>query len=135
MATYTKPASVTKTQQNAPARMAARVAKALAVRQQHHAARKAQRATAAYAAELAAMQAKYAALGITLPTLVKAANTTPRQPHGSGVCQQVWAIAAAQGYVRKATLAACAAAGINPATAATQYALAAKAHQAATAAA
>jgi hypothetical protein len=47
---------------------------------------------------------------------------TQRAPHGTGVCAQVHAIAAQCGGNRKATLAACAVAGINAATAATQFA-------------
>lgn len=50
-----------------------------------------------------------------------APSTTPN------ACRQVHALAAQHGYHRANTLAACHAAGINPATASTQFALAKKA--------
>lgn len=69
--------------------------------------------------------------GVPVPnTLSVRAYNNPQKHAPSavrGACAQVHAIAAQHNGVRSATLAACAAAGINPATAATQYAKYAKA--------
>lgn len=66
--------------------------------------------------------------GVAAPTTLSVRNAVHKQQHApsaaSGACAQVHAIAAANNYVRAATLAACKQAGINPATAATQYAIA-----------
>lgn len=83
---------------------------------------------AAYQLQVAQLQAQY---GIA-PTQHAAprANSATVKPSGTAIlvngvhytpCKAVHAIAALHAGNRKATLAACTAAGINPATAATQY--------------
>lgn len=82
-------------------------------------------------AYMVAVQQLAAQYGVPVPnTLSVRAYNKPQQHAPStqrGACAQVHAIAAANNGVRSATLAACKAAGINPATAATQYAKYAKA--------
>jgi len=86
----------------------------------------------AYAAQLATLQAQHTqamqALGIAVPQPITAHNAAQRAPSmgGTGVTHVVRQIAAQNGYVRAAVLQACALAGINPATAATQFAIAKK---------
>lgn len=101
-------------------RVAAKQAKYVAAQQAYTAAQQAIANKQAYLAEIAALATKY---GITAPQ-----QSVTKAPRSSGACAQVWAIAAQHGYDRKATLAACVAAGINAATAATQFALAKRAH-------
>jgi hypothetical protein len=56
-------------------------------------------------------------------------NRVQRVPTGTGICAQVHALCVANQGVRKLVLAAAHAAGINPATAATQYAVWCKANK------
>lgn len=95
-------------------------------------------ATQAYnqKAFMLAVQQLAAQHGVPAPTTlsVRAPNTNA-QKHApsaqSGACAQVRALAVQHNYNRAATLQACAAAGINPATAATQFANAKRAYLAA----
>ena len=73
-----------------------------------------------YKQQLAALQQQY---GITSAKATSSTGAT-KQPKPGTTCYQVWQLAKAHGFIRAATLAACEAAGINKATAATQYALA-----------
>lgn len=83
-----------------------------------------------------AVQQLAAQYGVTVPAnaqrtlLGSATNIAPKHAPSAnqGSCALVHQLAAANGYNRKATLAAAAAAGVNPATAATQYNVARKAH-------
>ena len=100
-------------------RSAAKATKYLAAVAAYNAVAEAAAKQAAYQAELKALQEKF---GFAMQPATKVSA-----PRGTGACAQVHAIAAANKFDRKATLAACAAAGINPATAATQYAVAKKA--------
>lgn len=124
---------------NAQKRYAARVQKALALRQQKHATRIAAREAAqqllakqqAYELAIAQLAAQY---GFTPPTVAPAprANSATTQPSNNQVqVNGVWykpthavhALAALHNGNRKATLAACAQHGINPNTAQTQFAV------------
>lgn len=81
-------------------------------------------------AYMLAVQQLAAQYGVTVPAMhtARAAGTAKHAPSTvSGACAQVQAIAA-QHTTRAATIAACIAAGINPATASTQYAKYRKAH-------
>lgn len=85
-------------------------------------------------AYMLAVQQVAARYGMQVPNTLSVRATGARaQQHApsstGGACKQVHAIAAANNYNRANTLAACKAAGINPATAATQYALAKRAAQ------
>lgn len=83
----------------------------------------------AYQLAVAQLQAQYGiAPTVQLARTNGAPVHAPSTAQQGGVCKQVHAIAAQCNGVRSATLAACAAAGINPATAATQYAVYKKAH-------
>jgi hypothetical protein len=99
------------------------------------------------AATVAANQSAYmlaaqqlaAQYGVAAPTTLSVRSVRSVQQHApsavQGACAAVRALAATHNYVRSATLAACKQAGINPATAATQYAIAVKLHKAAATAA
>ena len=82
-----------------------------------------QKATVAYntTAYNLAVQQLAAQYGLPVPSARNTTATATKAPQ-SGVTAQVWQIAAQYGGNRKATLQACASAGINAATAATQYA-------------
>jgi hypothetical protein len=73
-----------------------------------------------------AVQQLAAQYGLPVPNTLSVRAVNNVQKHApsavQGACAQVHAIAAQHNGVRSATLAACKAAGINPATAATQYA-------------
>ena len=77
----------------------------------------------AYMLQVQQLAAEY---GLPLPNTLSVRNNSTAQKHApsatAGACAQVHAIAAAHKGERKATLAACVVAGINPHTAATQYA-------------
>lgn len=101
------------------------------------AAKQAKYASVTYATKLAAYNAAAAQLaasmGLPMPTPAKATSGPAKAPQQgvaspSGACATVRALAVANGFNRKATLAAAAAQGINPATAATQYAIAKTLH-------
>lgn len=120
------------TNKNSVARMQQRVAAVLVQRAAHHAARVTARNLQAYNAQVAALQAQ---LGIT-PDMLQAravhgaaTNIAPKHAPSALVnaCATVRELAAQHGFNRAATLAAAQALGINPATAATQYAKAKKA--------
>lgn len=129
-----KQANVAAASNNMVVRMQQRIAAVQAKRAAKHATRIAARnAAAEAAAKLAAYQQKLAELQAEFG-MPAVAPKTVSVPRGTGVCGQVHAIAAKCNYDRKATLAACKEAGINPATAQTQYALAKKAASAAVAA-
>lgn len=80
---------------------------------------------AAYAAELAKLQQQFGITPTAAPEHVTA-HRAPRAANGTGVTHRVRELAKQYGFNRAATLAACAAEGINAATAATQYAVAKK---------
>jgi len=86
-------------------------------------------------AYMLAVQQLAAQYGVPAPTTLSVRSVAGTQKHApsaqSGACAQVRALAAANNYNRAATLAACKAAGINPATAATQFANAKRAYVAA----
>lgn len=121
------------TKSNASARMAARVQAVLAVRAAKHAARVQSRNMALYAAQVAALAAQY---GID-PKLASrtlngtATNIAPKHAPSAvtNACAAVRGLTVQLGFNRQAVLQAAAAAGINPATASTQYAKALKAHK------
>jgi hypothetical protein len=77
-------------------------------------------------AYMLAVQQLSAQFGLPVPNTLSVRAYNNPQKHApsavQGACAQVHAIAAQCGGVRATTLAACKAAGINPATAATQYA-------------
>lgn len=75
---------------------------------------------AAFTSAVHALQATYGVAATSNATRSNVAQH-PRSAV-SGACAAVHALAAQHGGVRAATLAACVAAGINPATAATQFA-------------
>lgn len=148
--TNSKAATITTTVQAAPALhtvaapatlRAQRVARVqVALHAKHIAAKQAKYQTITYATKLAAYNAAAAQLaasmGLPVPapavtrTSVNSTNAPKHAASGvTGACAVVRALAAANGYNRKATLAAAAAQGINPATAATQYAIAKKLQQ------
>lgn len=83
----------------------------------------------AYMLEVQQIAAKY---NLPVPNTMSVRSAPGTQKHApsamQGACARVHAIAAQCNGVRSATLAACIAAGINPATAATQYAKYKKAH-------
>jgi hypothetical protein len=91
---------------------------------------------AKHAAYNLAVQQLAAQYGVTVPVAAtrtingSATNIAPKHAPSAqtGSCALVHQLAAQHGYNRAATLAACAAKGINPATAATQYNIARKAH-------
>lgn len=84
----------------------------------------------AYMLEVQQVSAKY---GMPVPNTMSVRPFNKRQQHApsaqSGACARVHSIAVQCQGVRSATLAACKAEGINPATAATQYAKWHKAQQ------
>lgn len=88
-----------------------------------------------------AVQQLAAQYGVTAPVHAtrtingSATNIAPKHAPSAqtGACATVRTLAVQHGFNRAATLAACAAVGINPATAATQYNIARKAHVAASA--
>lgn len=80
---------------------------------------------AAFTLQVQQLQAQYGVASTQAATRTNVAQH-PRSAV-AGACKQVHAIAAQYGYNRAATLAACKAAGINPATAATQFAVAKRA--------
>ena len=86
----------------------------------------AQQQAAKQSAYMLAVQQLAAQYGVPVPNTLSVRAHNNQQKHApsavQGACAQVHAIAAQCGGVRAATLAACKAAGINPATAATQYA-------------
>lgn len=144
-ATVTAPVTVApQATVTAPATLRAqRVARVqVALHAKHLAAKQAKYQAVTYATKLQAYNAAVAQLaaqmGVTAPAaqpvrtlLGNATNITPKHAPSAttGACATVRTLAAANGYNRKATLAAAAAQGINPATAATQYAIAKKLHQ------
>lgn len=79
-----------------------------------------------------AVQQLAAQYGVPVPTTLSARSIATAQKHAPSAiqnpCAMVHTIAAQCNGVRSATLAACKAAGINPSTAATQYAAYRKAH-------
>lgn len=80
---------------------------------------------AAYTLQVQQLQAQY---GVASTSAATRSNTAVyARSSVQGACKQVHAIAAANGFNRALTLAACKAAGINPATAATQFATAKRA--------
>jgi hypothetical protein len=80
---------------------------------------------AKFVAQVQQLQAQYGVSSTQAATRTNVAQH-PRSAV-AGACKQVHAIAQQNGFNRAATLAACKAAGINPATAATQYAVAKRA--------
>lgn len=128
--------AVAKTQQNAVVRMQQRIAKAVATRQAHQQARVALRQAAqeqlanqqAFNMQVQQLAAQYG-IAINPAGIAPRANSATAKPSAATVCingtyytpcKAVHALAALHGN-RKATLAACAAHGINPATASTQW--------------
>jgi transposase-like protein len=105
------------------ARIQAVQAATIAIAQQVRTAARNARKAAAYMLAVQQLAARY---GVAAPNTmsVRAYNNPQKYAPSAqrGACAQVHAIAAANNGVRSATLAACAAAGINPATAATQFA-------------
>lgn len=99
-------------------------AKHVAAKAQAHAARTSAANRTAYMLAAQQLAAHYGIAAEHTTLAVRAVHT--KQQHApsaeAGACKRVHAIAAQCNGVRSATLAACAAAGINPATAATQYA-------------
>ena len=120
----TKQAQATRTARLAAVHVAYRARAQAAKRTAHAAATQA----ANQSAYLLAVQQLAAQYGVAAPTTLSVRASTHKQQHApsaqSGACAQVHALAAANNYVRAATLAACKQAGINPATAATQFAVA-----------
>lgn len=98
-------------------------AKRIAKKQAVHAAAASASKQQAY---MLAVQQLAAQFGVPVPNTLSVRAYNNPQKHApsavQGACAQVHAIAAQCGGVRATTLAACKAAGINPATAATQYA-------------
>lgn len=119
-------------------RNAQRIAALLVQRATNNANRAAKRN---HAAGMLAVQQLCAQYGLPLPVMGTAAraNSATNTPSNTSIMvngvlykptKAVHAIAAQCNYVRKATIAACVAAGINAATASTQFAVASKAHAA-----
>jgi hypothetical protein len=108
---------------NAVVRMQQRIAAVQALRKAKHQARITARTQSAYMQEVQALAAKY---NLPVPNTMSVRAYNNPQKHApsavQGACAAVHALAEQCNGDRKATLAACKAAGINPATAATQYA-------------
>lgn len=98
-----------------------RIARVMRVATAKHNAMRAQ-----YVLQVKQLQAQYGVAATSNATRTHTAQHARSTVQGA--CAQVHAIAAQCNGVRATTLAACAAAGINPATAATQYARYRKAH-------
>lgn len=98
-------------------------AKRIAAKQQHHVAQTQHAQQQAY---MLAVQQLAVQFGVPVPNTLSVRAYNNPQKHApsavQGACAQVHAIAAQCGGVRSTTLAMCKQAGINPATAATQYA-------------
>jgi hypothetical protein len=108
---------------NAYVRMQQRIAAVQAQRAAKHAARITARKQAAYMQAVQQLAAQY---GVPVPNTMSVRAYNNAQKHApsavQGACARVHAIAAQYNGDRAATLAACKAEGINPATAQTQYA-------------
>lgn len=120
---------------NAISRNAARIAQAQELRASKNAAR---RLAATQQSYMLAVQQLAAQFNMPVPNTMSVRAYNNPQKHApsavQGACAAVHALAEQNQGVRSATLAACKAAGINPATAATQFAKWQKANKAAVAA-
>lgn len=118
---------MSKQQHSLPANLLSRNAQRIARIQQLRADKNsARRVAATQQAYMLAVQQLAAQYNMPVPNTMSVRPFNKPQQHApsavQGACAQVHAIAVANQGVRAATLAACKAAGINPATAATQFA-------------
>ncbi len=99
-------------------------AQRIAAKQQHYVAQTQHAKQQAYLHAVQQLAAHYGIDPAQNTIAVRAVNTVQQHAPSAvaGACKRVHEIAAQCNGVRSATLAACKAAGINPATAATQYA-------------
>lgn len=125
---------LTATQANAPTRNAQRIARVQELRATKNASRRIAATQHAYMLGVQQLAAQY---GMPVPNTMSVRAYNNPQKHApsavQGACSVVHTLAEQNQGVRSATLAACKAAGINPATAATQFAKWQKAQKAAAA--
>jgi hypothetical protein len=136
--TNTKSASGKQSQDGVSAKQALRAARLSAVQEKLLAVARATRAAGLAARKIAIQHTKQQAYMMAVQQLAAQYGVAPvtqqvrsvagTQKHApstkSGACKQVHALAQEHNFDRAKTLAACIAAGINPATAATQFAIA-----------
>lgn len=119
---------------NATFRNEQRIARVQALRASKNAARRSAQQQASYMLAVQQLAAQY---GLPVPNTMSVRPFNNPQKHApsavQGACSRVHAIAEQCGGVRSATLAQCKVEGINPATAATQFAKWQKAQKAAAA--